>query len=151
MTEFTANKKIEMKDNYSSDDPDFFENLSGDAKDVMWNFGDQIKADIETVMDTLDLERREVRQAFKELVKAEYGEIKIGRRGRSTRFIFSSIIVDYIKTLKLTEKMISEGRAPSISEFDETSLLDSLHSASIEDLVNALKENHGVTSVHLIY
>ena len=151
MTELTVNESIEMKDIHPSDEPDFFENLSGDAKDVMWHFGDQTNADIETVMDILDLERRDVRRVFKELVKVEYGKIKIGRRGRSTRFIFSSMIVDYVKTIKLTEKMISEGKVPSIIETEKASLPDSLNSASVEDLVNALKDNHGVTSVHLIY
>ncbi|WP_036800925.1 hypothetical protein [Photobacterium marinum] len=134
-----------------SHDVDIYEGLSPTARDLLNLYGDQRSVEIETVMDELDIERHEARKAFKELDKAGNATIKIGRRGKSTRLLFSSDVIDTCRNMKMTEQMLKEGNVPTLTALPNTDKEPNLANASIEQLVGALKEYHGVSAVHLVY
>ncbi|ELR64407.1 hypothetical protein C942_02538 [Photobacterium marinum] len=53
--------------------------------------------------------------------------------------------------MKMTEQMLKEGNVPTLTALPNTDKEPNLANASIEQLVGALKEYHGVSAVHLVY
>lgn len=104
---------------------------NGIVKQIVEEFSDDKVVEIDKAKENLGREHWEILNAFKAIVKTECAKLTIGRRGQHTRIYWTQDL-----------KKIITNKPENIEIINE---------ASLEELVNAIKLNHNVSSVHLVY
>ena len=111
------------------------------VQQIVAEYADNKTAEINDAKETLDREHWEILDAFKAIANTECAKLKIGRRGCRTRIIWMQDV-----------KNITSSKPKKVElSSDESSCEDQFSGASLNQLIDAIKSYHNVTSVHLVY